>query len=109
MTTGRINQVSHQFLEQNNNSLALARRSAPGLEKNLGAPTARRRKKTFSADETVCVSLTTLCQLPRCAFCRAPDAECQFPNGTCTAPGQKMRKFEAKAQKKYGTTYKASS
>ena len=53
MTTGRINQVSHQFLEQNNNSLALARRSAPGLEKNLGAPTARRRKKPFLTDETM--------------------------------------------------------
>ena len=56
MTTGRINQVSHQFLGQNNNSLALAKRSAPSLFQNLCAPTARRRKKTFSADETVCVS-----------------------------------------------------
>ena len=81
MTTGRINQVSHHFLEQNNNLLALARRSAAkSLEKKkpLCAPTARRRKKPFSTDETVCVhnSLTTstLCILP-CSRCSVPNSE----------------------------------
>ena len=49
MTTGRINQVSHHFLEQNNNLLALAKRPAH----KYCAPTARRRKKTFLTDETM--------------------------------------------------------
>ena len=49
MTTGRINQVSHHFLEQNNNLLALAKRPAH----KYCAPTARRRKKPFLTDETM--------------------------------------------------------
>ena len=49
MTTGRINQVSHHFLEQNNNLLKLAKRPAH----KYCAPTARRRKKTFLTDETM--------------------------------------------------------
>ena len=79
MTTGRINQGSHHFLEQNNNLLALARRpAAKSLFQNLCAPTARRRKKPFSTDETVCVhnSLTTstLCILP-CSRCSVPNSK----------------------------------
>ena len=73
MTTGRINQVSHQFLEQNNNSLALVRRSAPGLEKNLGAPTARRRKKPFSHGSQL-LTTSTLCILP-CPRCGVPNSK----------------------------------
>ena len=66
-------------LRKNNNLLALARRPAPpSLFQNLCAPTARRRKKPFSTDETVCVhnSLTTstLCILP-CSRCSVPNSK----------------------------------
>ena len=72
MTTGRINQVSHRFER-------IIIHSHPQSDQHTNcAPTARRRKKTFSTDETVCVhnSLTTstLCILP-CSRCSVPNSE----------------------------------
>merc|ERR1712242_385361 len=101
MTTGRINQVSHRFERIIIHSHSQSDQQHPAFFKTCARrPPAAARNRSQSQ---------LFDKLPRCAFCRAPDAVCQIPKGTCTAPGQKMRKFEAKSQKEYGTTYKASS
>ena len=77
----------------------LAKRSAPSLFQNLCAPTARRRKKPFSADETVCVgsqllTTPTLFILP-CSRCSVPNS-----NGNLHRTRAKNAEIRSQSSKK---------